>query len=198
MRITVLLLMLTCATLLAVPAGAQTDPRAELAKKGRQFSPALRKKMAERTAALRTDASTPIGPMFDRETVTWTIETAACSLVNSQVKGTGFKGHTVWATLNGDGSFHIQLRTEASGTAVDAGGNKYIWIYNELAELDTPDPNADTPVVTGYDPGTFQLFPLTTAGAGYTAAGFIELDTPTPLDSVLPVTSNAPPGCEPL
>jgi hypothetical protein len=190
MRIKVWLLMLNCAALLAVPVGAQTDSTTLPGKKGHQFSPALQKKVAERTAALRTDAAAPGGPLFDRESISWTIETAVCSLVNSQVKGTGFKGHTVWVTMNDDGSFHVQIRTEASGTAVDANGNKYIWTDNELAELDTPDPNADTPIVTGYSPGTFQLIPLTTAGAGYMAAGFLEVDTPTPV-------SNAPLGCEP-
>jgi hypothetical protein len=198
MRIKGLLLMLTCAAILAVPAGAQTDSTAEPGKKGHQFSAALRKKVAERTAALRANDAVPVGPMFDRLSKSWTIETAACSLVKSQVKGTGFKGHTTWVSMNDDGSFHVQIRTEASGTAVEASGNNYIWIYNELADLDTPDPNADAPLVTGYGSGTFQLIPLTTGGAGYTAAHYLQLDTPTPLNGVLPVTANAPPGCEPL
>lgn len=198
MRIKALLLMWNCAALLVVPAGAQTDPRAEPARKSLQFSTALRKKVAERTAALRADAAAPVGPMFDRESVSWTIDTAACSLVNSQVKGTGFKGHTVWLTMNDDGSFHVQIREEASGTAVDANGNKYIWTYSGLAELDTPDPNAGTPMVTGYGPDTFQLFPLTAGGASYTAAGFLEVDTPTPLNGIVTPLSNIPSGCEPL
>ena len=116
--------------------------------------------------------------------------------MKSQVKGTGFKGHTVWVAMNDDGSFHIQLHTDASGTAVDASGNKYIWIYNELADLDTPDPNVGPPIVTGYGPGTFQLIPLTTGGAGYMVAGFINVDTPTPLNAVPPTTLTAPQGCE--
>jgi hypothetical protein len=136
--------------------------------------------------------------MFDHNSKSWTIETAACPLVKSQVKGTGFKGHTVWVTMNDDGSFHVQIRTEASGTALEASGNKYIWIYNELAELDTPDPSVDAPLVTGYGSGTFQLIPLTTGGAGYTAAGYTELATPTPLNSTVTPVANAPLGCEPI
>ena len=198
MRIKGLLLMLNCAAVLAVPAGAQTDSTAEPGKKSHQFSPALQKKVAERAAALRANAAAPVFSLFDHSSNSWTIETAACSLVKSQVKGTGFKGHTVWVTMNDDGSFHVQIRTEASGTAVDAGGNKYIWIYNALAELDTPDPNVDEPIVTGYGPGTFQLIPLTTGGAGYTVAGYIEADTPTPLNSVPAPVANAPLGCEPI
>jgi hypothetical protein len=198
MRIKGLLLMLSCAAVLAVPAGAQTDSTAEPGRKGHQFSPALQKKVAERTAALRANDAAPVGPLLDHSSKNWTIETAACPLVKSQLKGTGFKGHTVWVTMNDDGSFHVQLRTEASGTAVDAGGNKYIWIDTELAELDTPDPNADEPIVTGYGPGTFQLIPLTTGGAGYTVAGYIEADTPTPLHGVGAPVANAPLGCKPI
>jgi hypothetical protein len=198
MRIKGLLLMLNCAAVLAVPAGAQTDSTAEPGKKGHQFSPALQKKVAERTAALRANAAAPVGPLFDHNSKSWTIETADCSLVKSQVKGTGFKGHTTWVTMNDDGTFHVQIRTEASGTAVDAGGNNYIWIYNALADLDTPDPNADAPIVTGDGHDTFQLIPLTTGGAGYMVADYFEADTPTPLNGVPPVTANAPLGCEPL
>ena len=198
MRIKSLLLILSCAAVLALPAGAQTDSTAEPGRTGRQFSPALQKKMAERTAALRANDAAPVGPIVDHTSKSWTIETSDCSLVKSQVKGTGFKGHTTWVTMNGDGSFHAQIRTEASGTAVDAGGSKYIWIYNEVAEVDTPDPNTDVVLVTGYGSGTFQLIPLTTGGAGYTEAHYIQLDTPAPLNGIVPVTSNAPLGCEPL
>lgn len=198
MRMKGLLLMLSCAAVLAVPAGAQTDSTAEPGKKGHQLSPALQKKVAERTAALRANAAAPVGPLFDHNSKSWTMETADCSLVKSQVKGTGFKGHTTWLTMNDDGSFHVQIRTEASGTAVEASGNKYIWIYNELADLDTPDPNADVPIVTGYGSGTFQLIPLTTGGAGYTAAHYLQLDTPTPLNGIVTPVTNAPLGCEPI
>ena len=107
-----LLLMFSCAAVLAVPAGAQTDSTAEPGKKGHQLSPALQKKVAERTTALRANAAAPVGPLFDRLSKDWTIETADCSLVKSQVKGTGFKGHTVWVAMNDDGSFHVQIRTE--------------------------------------------------------------------------------------
>jgi hypothetical protein len=193
-----LLLMLSCTAVLAVPAGAQTDSTAEPGKKGHQFSPALQKKVAERTAALHANAAAPVGPLFDHSSQSWTIETAACSLVKSQVKGTGFKGHTVWVAMNDDGSFHVQIRTEASGTAVDASGNNYVWIDNELADLDTPDPTVDAPIVTGYGPGTFQLIPLTTGGAGYMVAGYIEVDTPTPLNGVPAPVANAPLGCKPI
>jgi hypothetical protein len=198
MRIKGLLLMLNCAAVLAVPAGAQTDSTEEPGTKGQQFSPALRKKVAERTAAMRANDAAPVGPMFDRLSKNWTIETADCPLVKSQVKGTGFKGHTVWVTMNDDGSFHVQIRTEASGTAVDASGNNYIWIYNGLADLDTPDPNADAPIVTGHGPDTFQLIPLTTDGAGYMVAQYLKVDTPTPVNSIGTPVANAPLGCEPL
>ena len=105
----------------------------------------------------------------------------------------------MWASMNDDGSFHLQIRTEASGTAVDAGGNKYLWIYNEVADLDTPDPTADAPIVTGYGPGTFQLIPVTAGGTGYMVAQYIQGDTPTPINAIpaSAVTSNAPLGCEP-
>lgn len=198
MRIKGLLLMLSCGAVLAVPSGAQTDSTTEPGKKGHQFSPALQKKVAERTAALLANAAAPVGPLSDRLSKNWTIETADCSLVTSQVKGTGYKGHTVWVTMNDDGSFHVQIRTEASGTAVDASGNKYIWILNSLAELDTPDPNADAPIVTGYGPDTFQLIPLTTDVAGYMVAQYLNVDTPTPVNAIGRGVSNAPLGCEPL
>jgi hypothetical protein len=198
MTIKGLLLMFSCAAVLAVPAGAQTDSAAETAKKVHQLSPAIQKKVTERAAALRAHAADATGPMFDRTMKNWTIETADCPLVKSQVKGTGFKGHTVFLAANDDGSFHLQLRTDASGTAIDASGNKYIWIYSELANLDTQDPTVDTPLFTGYAPGTFQLIPLTTSGTGYMVAGYVQVDTPTPINGPLPVTANAPPGCEPI
>ena len=119
MTIKHLLLTLTCGAVPAVPSGAQTDSTTELGKKGRQFSPALQQKVADRMAALRANAAAPVGPLFDRFSKSWTIETADCSLVKSQVKGTGFKGHTVFLAMNDDGSFHLQIRTEASGTAAD-------------------------------------------------------------------------------
>jgi hypothetical protein len=198
MKINGLLLMLSCAAVLAGPAGAQTDSSVEPGQKGHSLSPALQKKVAERAAALRAHAAEAVGPLFDTVSKDWTIDAAACPLVKSQVKLTGFKGHTVWATMNNDGSFHLQIRTEASGTAVDASGNKYIWIYAALANLETPDPTADQPLVTGYSPVTFQLIPLTTNGAGYTAAGYVQADTPTPLNSPFPVTANAPLACAPI
>src|SRR5579864_170618 len=98
MTINGLLLMLSCAAVLAVPAGAQTVSTAEPGKKGHQFSPALQKKVAERTAALRAHAADTVGPLFDTSSKSWTIGTADCPLVTSQVQGTGFKGHTVWVT----------------------------------------------------------------------------------------------------
>jgi len=198
MRTNCLLLLLTCTFVLAVPAGAQTDAVGGSVKNGHQLSPALLKKVAARTAALRANAADAVGPMFDRLSRGWTIETADCSLVKSQVKLTGSKGHTVWVTMNDDGSFHIQIRTEASGTAADAGGNNYIWIYNAVADLDTPDPNADVPIVTGSSPGTFQLIPITTGGASYTAVQYLKVDTPTPLNANLTGVSNVPLGCEPI
>ena len=190
-------MILSCAAVLS-PASAQTGAGVEAGKTGRQWSPALRKKVAERMVALRAQASAPVEPMFDHFAKSWTIESSDCSLVKSQVKGTGFKGHTVWVTMNDDGTFHLQIRTEASGTAVDAGGNKLLWTYNAVAELDTPDPTADTPIVTGSGPSTFQLIPLSADGTGYTATGYVQADTPTPIDSKLPVISNAPVGCEPF
>lgn len=198
MRINGLLLMLSCAAVLAMPAGAQTDSSADRGRKGHHLSPALQKKVAERTAALRARGADVVGPLLDSSSKNWTIETADCPLVKSQVKGTGFKGHTVFVTMNNDGSFHVQLRTEASGTAVDASGSKYIWIYSGLATLDTPDPTIDSPIVTGFGPGMFQLIPLTNNGTGYTIAGYVQVDTPTPLNSVLPVTATGPSGCEPI
>src|SRR5260370_33269966 len=129
-----LLLILNCAAILAVPTVAQTDSTTEPGKRGHQFSPALQKKVAERTAALRANDAAPVGPIFDHFSKSWTIETAACSLVKSQAKGTGVKRHTVWGTMNDDGSFHVQIRTEASGTSVDADRNQYTNMHNELAE----------------------------------------------------------------
>ena len=199
MGIKSLLVTLIFAAAMAVPAGAETGSTAKPAERMRQLSPALRKKLAERAAALRADAAAPTGPSFDRQAVNWTIDTPSCSLVKSQVQGAGFKGHTAWLTMNDDGSFHAQIRTEASGTAVDASGNNYIWIYNDLAELDSPDPNANPPMVTGYGPDTFQLIPLTAAGgAGYTVTGFLQVTTPMPFNSIGPPLVNAPPGCLPL
>ena len=183
MTIKGLSLILTCAALVAVPAGAQTDSSAQPGKKGLQFSPALQKKVAQRMAALRADPAAPVGPLFDRFQKNWTIETADCSLVKSQLKGSGLKKHTVWVTVNDDASFHVEIRTEASGTALEESGNQYIWIYNEVADLDTLDPNADPSVVTGSATGTFQLIPLTSNGTGYLAAQYLRGDTPTPLNA---------------
>jgi hypothetical protein len=142
MRIKGLLLMLSCAAVLAVPAGAQTDSTAEPGRKGHQFSPALQKKVAERTAALRANDAAPVGPLLDHSSKNWTIETAACPLVKSQLKGTGFKGHTVWVTMNDDGSFHVQLRTEAAArrwtpAATSTFGSTPSW-RNSTRRIPTP------------------------------------------------------------
>jgi hypothetical protein len=193
------MLISTCAALLSMPAGAQTDSAASPGKKDHQFSAAMQKKVAQRLAALRADSAAPVGPLFDRLQKSWTIEAADCSLVKSQLKGTGLKKHTVWITVNDDASFHAEIRTEASGTASEASGNQYIWIYNEIADLDTLDPNVDQPVVTGSSTGTFQLIPLTSDGTGYLAAQYLKADTPTPLNGIVaPVASSAPLGCQPL
>jgi len=192
-------LILSCVAIVAVPAGAQTDSKTQPARKGVQFSPALQKKVAQRMVALRADPAAPVGPLFDRLQKDWTIETADCSLVKSQLKGTGLKKHTVWLTVNDDASFHVEIRTEASGTALEESGNQYIWIYNQVADLDTLDPNADPPIVTGSATTTFQLIPLTSDGTGYLAAQYLKGDTPTPLNAIgAPTASSTPLGCQPL
>jgi len=199
MTIKGLLLILTGTALLAVPAGAQTQSTPQPGKKGHELSSALRKKVAQRMAALRADAAAPVGPLFDRLQKDWTIETADCSLVKSQLKGTGLKKHTVWVSMNDDGSFHVEIRTEASGTASEQSGSQYIWIFNSVADLDTLDPNADVPIVTGSGTTTFQLIPLTSDGTGYLAAQYLKGDTPTPLNAIgAPMASSTPLGCQPL
>jgi hypothetical protein len=193
-----LLMISSFAAALAASASAQTISTAEPVKHRHQLSPALQKKVADRAAALRAHAADAVGPLFDQTSKSWTIETADCPLAKAQLKGTGMKGHTVWVAQNDDGTFHVQIRTEASGTAVDANGNKYIWIDSEVANVDTPDPTADNPIVTGYGPGTFQLIPTTSGATGYTVVGVIQADTPTPLSGVVPIATSAPLACDPL
>lgn len=205
MKIQSIVLFTICAAGLALPSAAQvtiTDHNRP-AGKARHLSPSLQKKIQDRIATMRSLAADepagPIGPIIDREPAEWTIETKDCSLLKSQLKGTGFIKDTVFVMMNDDGTFHVDDRQEASGTAVDAAGNKYVWIYNSLGDVDTtnPDPTSGAPF-TLVGPDTFQLIPATTAGSSYMMAQFFNLKVDKPGTEIIPQVANAPLGCDPL
>ncbi|MBI4905362.1 MAG: hypothetical protein HY820_17135 [Acidobacteria bacterium] len=202
MRVNSLFLTLIGVACSTVPAGAQTRDIDMPADRGLQLSPSLQMKLAERMAQLRVRGADTMGPFVDRVARDWTIEASDCSLVKSQVKLTGVKKNTAWSSANDDGSFKLDLRREASGTAVDAGGNKYMWIFNENLDLDISDsnPSETTKITGGYALTTFQLIALTPAGSGYTAAGYLRVETPTTFAAPppAPVAATAPPRCSPI
>ena len=181
-----------------VPTNAQTtEPDTD---RGHHLAPALQKKLAERLAATPYRAAgEAMGPLVDRVSRDWTLEAANCSLIKSQVKFTGVKRNTLWLTPNTDGTFYFELHRDLSGTATDANGNKYVWLYNESLDLDMTEPGlTDTTKITGSATDTLQLIPLTTTGTGFTLTQYLKVDTPTLLNNIPPPTSTGPVGCNPF
>ena len=170
--------------------------------KGHHLSPALQKRLNERFAQSQFRAAGEVtGPLVDRVSREWTIEAADCSLVKSQIKFSGVKKNTVWLTPNSDGlTYYLNLRREASGTAVDATGNKYVWVYNQNLDLDLNQPDlTETTKFTGSGADTLQLIALTPAGTGFNLLQFSKIDTPTLLGTFTPpLASNTPLGCNPF
>jgi len=182
-----------------LPILAQTQERE--ADRGHRLSPTLQKKVAEPLAQLPFRAAGDVtGPIVDRVARDWTVESADCSLVKAQVKFTGVKRNTVYLTPNGDGTYYFELHRDASGTAADATGNKYVFLYNQVLALDITEPDlTETTKLTGTATDTLQLIPLTSAGAVYSLVEYLKVDTPTLFSGPLPApTSTGPLGCNPF
>jgi hypothetical protein len=195
-RFFVIVIGVAAATL---PILAQTQERD--ADRGYRLSLTLQKKVAERLAQSPFPAAGDVtGPIVDRVTRDWTMEAADCSLVKAQVKFTGVKRNTLYLTPNGDGTYYFELHRDASGTAADATGNKYVFLYNQVLALDITEPGlTETAKATGTATDTLQLIPLTSAGTGYSLAAYLKVDTPTLVSGPLPApTSTGPLGCNPF
>jgi hypothetical protein len=104
-----------------------------------------------------------------RRPVTWTLDGATCSLVKSKLTATGTGKTTTTALQNRDGSVNIETVDEVTGTATDAKGNQFIFLYKITTAYDTssifPSASSAQPFV---GPDNFQLIATSPGAQGYT------------------------------
>jgi len=106
---------------------------------------------------------------ISRRPVTWTLDSKTCSLVKSTLTANGQGKTTVTALQNRDGSIHFDILDVVTGTATDAKGNEYIFLYRIDQEYDSSAIFPTTAAYTFLAPDNFQLIPASPGGqAGFT------------------------------
>jgi hypothetical protein len=153
----------------------QSNAMAVLASKAGQIAGAA-------LSAARGDNRTTIGAIspvvlqdVTRRPVQWTVRKAVCSLLTSDVTGSGQGRTEVTLVRNPDGTFSYKIADEVSGTATDGNNRHYIFLYtnNQFIDSGTGIPRPRPPFnVYGND--TFQLIP-TDGGTGYTTYIYFRL-----------------------
>jgi len=107
--------------------------------------------------------------------VEWTMTTAHCSLLQSDLKGSG-RGHkTVTLLRNPHGTFNYKINDEVIGTATDKNNHHYIFFYvnNSFVDSGIGFPLPQPPyTVSGTD--EFRLIPVD-GGTAYTTNIFFNL-----------------------
>src|SRR5262249_50913223 len=109
-----------------------------------------------------------------RRPVQWTKTKAVCSLLQSDLTGSGQGRTTVTLVRNADGTFNYKTNDEVSGTATDKNNHHYIFLYVNNAFVDSgagiPTPRAPYNV---YGTDSFQLIPVD-GGIAYTTNIFFK------------------------
>ena len=186
-------------TLLAVSLSALVASAALANERPRKphFSPSMTAKISRAAAYMRTQGA-ETETLVEREPAQFTIEPKDCSAVKTKITGKGIKKSTYIISMSENGMFHFDVREEASGTADDTMGNRYIWTYGSNVEFDSKTVPQPTPPFDLVGPDTFQLIPVT-AGKGDAYAmiqyfrGTFAGDAPP-----IPVATTHPAACDPL
>lgn len=173
------------ATIFAAAAVAQTDglnstpltetERHELTVRRQQALTGRASRIINRLTAQGDAADAPAPNPFSnilvqqiqRRPVTWTLDGATCSMVASKITANGNGKTTVTALQNRDGSINVETLDEVTGTAQDAKGNQYIFLYKFTQVYDTA---ALFPGPSSYSftaPDVFELIPTTPGGKGF-------------------------------
>ena len=106
--------------------------------------------------------------------VQWTKTPAVCSLLTTDLTGSGQGRTTITLVRNPDGTFNYKTNDEVSGIATDKNNHHYIFFYTNNSFVDSgtgvPAPRAPYNV---YGTDTFQLIPVD-GGTGYTTNIFFK------------------------
>jgi hypothetical protein len=110
-----------------------------------------------------------------RRAVQWTKTTAVCSLLKSDLTGSGQGRTTITLGRNPDGTFNYKTNDEVSGTASDKDNHHYIFFYvnNQFVDSGTGVPSPKLPFNV-YGTDTFQLIPVD-GGIAYSTAIYFKL-----------------------
>ena len=166
----------------------------------RRAQEAIRKAVHARLSA--PDVSITAGPIsvVIRQPSQWTLTTKTCPSLKSDLSGTGEDKTTVSISPNPDGTYLIEAIDEVTGTASDAGGNSYVFLYTNVSTIDSyPTLTLQEPVppFVFHGPDTFQL--LGSSSPGYTVAQYFRLQVNAD-GSVNDMGSGASanPNCDPI
>lgn len=110
-----------------------------------------------------------------RRPVQWTKTPAVCSLLKTDLTGSGQGRTTIALVRNTDGTFNYKTNDEVSGTASDKENHHYIFFYvnNMFVDSGTGIPSPRAPYNV-YGTDTFQLIPID-GGVAYTTAIYFKL-----------------------
>jgi hypothetical protein len=119
--------------------------------------------------AAREDNGSPVLLLHvTRRPVEWNLTRAVCTLLTSDLKGSGQGRTTVSLVRNPDGTFNYKIADEVHGMATDGNNRRYIFLYtnNQFVDSASGIPRPRPPFnVHGTD--YFQLIPVD-GGTGYT------------------------------
>jgi hypothetical protein len=146
--------------ILTVAAVALTIPSLGIAEDDRNTNP---------------EGSAVIREQVIQRPVQWTMTPTVCSLLHSDLSGTGTGRKTITLLRNPQGTFNYKINDEVSGTATDADNHHYIFLYVNNAFVDSgtgfplPQPPYDV-----YGTDEFRLIPVD-GGPAYTTNIYFKL-----------------------
>src|SRR2546423_90529 len=82
-----------------------------------------------------------------RRPVQWTVTPAVCSLLQTDLTGSGQGRKTITLLRNPNGTFNYKINDEVSGTATDKNNHHYIFLYvnNSFVDSGTGFPLPQSP-----------------------------------------------------
>jgi hypothetical protein len=110
-----------------------------------------------------------------RRPVLWTKTPAVCSLLKTDLTGSGQGRTTITLVRNPDGTFSYKTNDEVSGTASDKENHHYIFFYvnNQFVDSGAGIPSPRPPYNV-YGTDTFQLIPVD-GGIAYATTIYFKL-----------------------
>jgi hypothetical protein len=107
--------------------------------------------------------------------VEWTMTSARCALLQTDLSGSGRGRKTITLSRNPHGTFNYKINDEVNGTAIDKNNHHYIFAYvnNIVVENGVGFPLPQPPY-SAYGTDEFRLIPVD-GGSGYTTNIFFNL-----------------------